>query len=192
MARPLDVVRLREQMDRTNWPQETRVGLIDGPVLLTHSNLAGHNIREVPGNHSGTCANAKSVACQHGTLVAATLAARRVSLAPAIFLVQLQTLDGASAAERLVAGAITLLWSEFADASVAAIKLAVTEAAARRRAATALLLLPKLQCQKTSLMGKKQAQHHNENPERQPRRGRLPGFLIEQDIGLGDSIQGDL
>lgn len=81
---PLDIVRLTALMDRTRGRPEIRVGLIDGPILLTHPDLAGQNIFEVPGNLSGTCASAKSVACLHGTFVAGMLVARRGSAAPAI------------------------------------------------------------------------------------------------------------
>jgi len=81
---PLDVVRLTALMDRTSGRAEIRIGLIDGPVLLTHPDLAGQNIQEVPGNLSGTCASAESVACLHGTFVAGMLVARRGSTAPAI------------------------------------------------------------------------------------------------------------
>ena len=30
---------------------------------------------------------------------------------------------------------------------------------------------------------------HGEEPQRQPHRVRLPGFLIEEEIGLGDAIK---
>ena len=80
----LDFIRLRALMDRTSGRAEIRVGLIDGPVLLTHSDLASQNIQEVHGNLPGTCASAKSAACLHGTFVAGMLAARRGSAAPAI------------------------------------------------------------------------------------------------------------
>jgi len=81
---PLDFVRLPELMHRTSGRPEIRVGLIDGPVLLTHPGLAGQSLHEVPGHLSGTCASAKSVACMHGTFVAGILVARRGSSAPAI------------------------------------------------------------------------------------------------------------
>jgi subtilisin family serine protease len=71
-------------MDRTIGRPEIRVGLIDGPLLVAHSDLATENIQEVPGNLQGTCASAKSAACLHGTFVAGMLVARRGSTAPAI------------------------------------------------------------------------------------------------------------
>jgi len=59
------------------------VGLIDGPVAISHSDLAGDNIREAPGAASA-CAQATSAACLHGTFVAGILSAKRGSAAPAI------------------------------------------------------------------------------------------------------------
>lgn len=81
---PLQVVRLDSLMGRTSGRPEIRVGLIDGPVLLDHPDLAAQNVQEVPGNLSGSCASAKSLACLHGTFVAGMLVARRGSKAPAI------------------------------------------------------------------------------------------------------------
>jgi hypothetical protein len=51
------------------------VGLIDGPVALGRSGLAGDNIREVPGGTGAQCAQASSTAC---------LSSRQVHLAYAI------------------------------------------------------------------------------------------------------------
>ena len=81
---PLDVVGLTPLADRTGGRPEITVGLIDGPVFLTHPDLAGQNIEEVPGKLRGTCARADSAACLHGTFVAGILSARRGSAAPAI------------------------------------------------------------------------------------------------------------
>jgi subtilisin family serine protease len=81
---PLDLVQLTALMDRTSGRAEVSVGLIDGPVLLTHPELASEHIREVPGKLRGTCARSDSIACVHGTFVAGILSARRGSTAPAI------------------------------------------------------------------------------------------------------------
>ncbi|HEY5706738.1 MAG TPA: S8 family serine peptidase [Terrimicrobiaceae bacterium] len=59
------------------------IGLIDGPVAA-HPELASQHIREIPGAVSGTCTQANSTACQHGTFVAGILSATRGSVAPAI------------------------------------------------------------------------------------------------------------
>jgi subtilisin family serine protease len=80
----LDLVQLPALMDRTSGRSEISIGLIDGPVLLTHSELAREHIREVPGKLRGTCARSDSMACVHGTFVAGILSARRGSIAPAI------------------------------------------------------------------------------------------------------------
>jgi subtilisin family serine protease len=81
---PLDVVRLTSLTEIARGRPEIAIGLIDGPVLLTHPGLAGQSIQEVPGKLRGTCARADSVACLHGTFVAGILCARRDSAAPAI------------------------------------------------------------------------------------------------------------
>jgi subtilisin family serine protease len=81
---PLDVVRLTPLVVKTDGRPEVTIGLIDGPVLLTHPDLAGHNIQEVPGRLRGSCARADSAACLHGTFVAGILCGRRGSAAPAI------------------------------------------------------------------------------------------------------------
>jgi subtilisin family serine protease len=80
----LDLVKLTALMDRTSGRAEISVGLIDGPVLLTHPDLASEHIREVPGKLRGTCARSDSFACMHGTFVAGILSAHRGSTAPAI------------------------------------------------------------------------------------------------------------
>jgi subtilisin family serine protease len=81
---PLDAIGLTPLMDRTSGRPEIRVGLIDGPVLLDHPELASHNISDVSRGNRGSCVSAQSAACLHGTLVAGILSARRGSAAPAI------------------------------------------------------------------------------------------------------------
>jgi subtilisin family serine protease len=80
----LDIVHLTALMKRTSGRPEIAVGLIDGPVLLTHPDFADQSIQEVPGSMRGVCARAESDACRHGTFVAGVLFGRRGSLAPAI------------------------------------------------------------------------------------------------------------
>ena len=60
------------------------IGLIDGPVAISHPDLNINNIREVSGSSPGACSRASSAACMHGTFVAGILCARRGSAAPAI------------------------------------------------------------------------------------------------------------
>lgn len=81
---PLELVNLTALMQVTSGGPEVMVGLIDGPVAINHPDLASENIREVPGTRRGVCAQANSVACAHGTLVAGILSAKRGSPAPAI------------------------------------------------------------------------------------------------------------
>lgn len=71
-------------MERTVGRPEVAIGLIDGPVAINHPDLAGANIREIPGTLVGSCSQAGSVACIHGTFVAGILCAKRGSAAPAI------------------------------------------------------------------------------------------------------------
>jgi subtilisin family serine protease len=70
-------------MELTGGKPEIKIGLIDGPVLLNHTNLS-KNIREVAGEASGSCSQAISTACIHGTFVAGVLCGKRGSSAPAI------------------------------------------------------------------------------------------------------------
>ena len=80
---PLELVKLGMLMGVTSGSPETIVGLIDGPVVINHPDLADvdiHQILRIP----GTCAQAGSAACLHGTFVAGILCSKRGSIAPAI------------------------------------------------------------------------------------------------------------
>ncbi len=81
---PLELVKLAALMERTSGSPEVQIGLIDGPVVTQHPDLADGHLRELPGNNGATCTLANSAACLHGTFVAGILAARRNSPAPAI------------------------------------------------------------------------------------------------------------
>jgi hypothetical protein len=81
---PLDLVRLTPLIDRTSGRPELTIGLIDGPVVMTHPELANQHVREITGNGSAACTQANSTACLHGTFVAGILSAKRGSAAPAI------------------------------------------------------------------------------------------------------------
>jgi subtilisin family serine protease len=81
---PLDLVKLTALMERSSGSPEVKVGLIDGPVVTQHPDLAGEHLREIPGNNGATCTQANSTACLHGTFVAGILSAKRNSPAPAI------------------------------------------------------------------------------------------------------------
>ncbi|MCI0353505.1 MAG: S8 family serine peptidase [Beijerinckiaceae bacterium] len=82
--KPLDLVRLTALMERAQGRAEIVIGLIDGPVVLSHPDLAAGRLREMPGKLGSACARSDSAACQHGTFVAGILSARRGSPAPAI------------------------------------------------------------------------------------------------------------
>ena len=81
---PLDLVKLTALMERTSGSPEVKIGLIDGPVVTQHPDLAGEHLREISGNNGATCTRANSTACLHGTFVAGILSAKRNSPAPAI------------------------------------------------------------------------------------------------------------
>jgi subtilisin family serine protease len=81
---PLSLVKLTALMERTSGSSEVKIGLIDGPVVTQHPDLAGEHLREIPGNNGTTCVQASSTACLHGTFVAGILSAKRNSPAPAI------------------------------------------------------------------------------------------------------------
>lgn len=81
---PLDLVRLAPLMKIASGRAETRIGLIDGPVVTNHPELSTTKIQEVSGAIGGTCERASSIACMHGTFVAGILCAKRGSVAPAI------------------------------------------------------------------------------------------------------------
>ena len=81
---PLDLVRLAPLMELGAGRREVQIGLIDGPVDLSHGDLVGAEMVEIPGRLAGSCARASSAACGHGTFVAGILVAKRHSTAPAI------------------------------------------------------------------------------------------------------------
>ena len=81
---PLDLVRLPELMKLTSGRSEIAVGIVDGPLAVSHADLARSSIREVAGDARAQCAQTSSAACVHGTFVAGILSAKRGSAAPAI------------------------------------------------------------------------------------------------------------
>jgi len=81
---PLDLVKLTSLMERASGGSDVKIGLIDGPVVTGHPDLAGGYLNEVPGGHGATCTQTESTACVHGTFIAGILCAKRNSSAPAI------------------------------------------------------------------------------------------------------------
>jgi subtilisin family serine protease len=80
----LDLVKLTPLMERTSGRPEITIGLLDGPVAANHPDLTSARIRAVVGRTGGTCVQAGSAACMHGTFVAGILCARRGAPVPAI------------------------------------------------------------------------------------------------------------
>ncbi len=81
---PLELVKLTALMERTSGIPEIKIGLVDGPVVTQHNDLASEHFREIPGNNAASCTQANSTACGHGTFIAGILSAQRDSPAPAI------------------------------------------------------------------------------------------------------------
>ena len=84
MSNALDLVGLGTLMRLSEGRPELVIGLIDGPIVMDHADLAGNAIREIPSKASGACSKANSLACLHGTFMAGVLVARRGSPAPAV------------------------------------------------------------------------------------------------------------
>ncbi|MDF0677527.1 MAG: hypothetical protein P0120_24785 [Nitrospira sp.] len=57
---PLAIVKLTSLMDRTSGSPDVKIGLIDGPVVTQHPDLAGEHLREIPGKNGATCTQASS------------------------------------------------------------------------------------------------------------------------------------
>jgi subtilisin family serine protease len=82
---PVELVKLVALMELAGGGKRAIViGLIDGPVATDHPDLAAENIRDISEGNSGTCSQADSFACMHGTFVAGILCAKVGSAAPAI------------------------------------------------------------------------------------------------------------
>lgn len=81
---PLEQVRLPAVMAVTSGQDHVVIGLLDGPIALSHPELAAERVQEASGVQTGGCADANSMSCRHGTFVAGILSARRGSSAPAI------------------------------------------------------------------------------------------------------------
>jgi subtilisin family serine protease len=80
----LNLVRLSALMERTSGRPEVKIGLIDGPVVAHHADLAGEHLHEISENNRVICIQADSLEYLHGTFVAGMLSAKRDSPAPAI------------------------------------------------------------------------------------------------------------
>jgi subtilisin family serine protease len=83
-SKPLDLVGLTALVARTSGSPEVTVGLIDGPVVMSHPELVNQCVRSISGGRSGVCTQVDSPACLHGTFIAGILSAKSGSIAPAI------------------------------------------------------------------------------------------------------------
>jgi subtilisin family serine protease len=81
---PLNLIKLTPLMQQSSGDTRVTIGLIDGPVMLTHPDLARHNLREISGGMGASCFDTNKMACLHATFVAGILSAKRGSAAPAI------------------------------------------------------------------------------------------------------------
>ena len=81
---PWNSLNSRQLMERTRGSSEIKIGLIDGPVAIQHTDFASNRLREIPGKNVMTCAQANSAACRHGTFIAGILTAKQIRFAPAI------------------------------------------------------------------------------------------------------------
>jgi subtilisin family serine protease len=138
---PLEMVHLPELMRLTSGRAEVAIGMVDGPVVNDHPDLAQVSLREVPGKTPAPCARPGGAACIHGTFVAGILCGKRGSAAPAIcpsctllvvpvFSEATQRAGGSPSAtpEELAAAILTCIR---AGAHVLNLSLAVTQSAAR-------------------------------------------------------------
>lgn len=81
---PLELVKLTTLMERTEGNPKVKIGLIDGPVVTQHPEMADVRHYNISGSNSASCTQMNSAACMHGTFVAGILSAKRHSPAPAI------------------------------------------------------------------------------------------------------------
>jgi subtilisin family serine protease len=84
LMNPLDVVKLTALMKRSGGSPQIKIGLIDGPVVIQHPDLANEHIHQITGHNGITCTQVSTTACLHGTFIAGILCANRNSPAPAI------------------------------------------------------------------------------------------------------------
>lgn len=81
---PLSQIRISSLMAVSNGSPNITIGLIDGPVDLSHPAFQGSKIKFVKESQFAKCRSASSLACRHGTFVAGILCSKRGLSAPAI------------------------------------------------------------------------------------------------------------
>lgn len=78
-----DLVGLEPLMKMTEGSPEIKVGLIDGPVDISHPAFNGGNLLALD-KYSAACNARDSLSCQHGTFIAGILSASRTFSSPGI------------------------------------------------------------------------------------------------------------
>lgn len=81
---PLDLVTLNPLMRLTRGKPEVKIGMIDGPVEISHPEFAKANIHAIARSSQISCLQDNSPACRHGTSVASILCGQRNLSSPAI------------------------------------------------------------------------------------------------------------
>ena len=80
----LSLVRLEGLMDNSDGDPSVSVGIIDGPLDVSHPAFSGATLSTVRPTQLAACQDARSAACSHGTAIAGILCAKRGLPAPAI------------------------------------------------------------------------------------------------------------
>ena len=81
---PLTLINLKPLMDISQGKSEIAIGLIDGPIDITHPAFNISKIRTVNKSNIIACKNVESIDCMHGTFVAGILCGNRYHSIPAI------------------------------------------------------------------------------------------------------------
>lgn len=79
---PLNLLALGPLMAATRGNSNITIGLIDGPVDLSHPAFQESVITSAKKSQIGACEGANSLACRHGTFIAGILSAKRGTYAP--------------------------------------------------------------------------------------------------------------
>jgi hypothetical protein len=157
-------------MDLTSGRGEITVGIIDGPASTHHPAFSGSKIHEIEGGLPASCLAEASLACVHGTCVIGMLASNRASGAPAIcpgcsFIIRPVFAGTADSDDRMPVCSPVELAKAIVECVDAGTNVINVSAALVR----------------SSLPGERELV--------QALRVRLPGFLVEEEVGLDDMIR---
>lgn len=70
---PLDLTQLSRLIERSRGRPDVGIGVVDGPVALSHPALSAATTRGVGSDPGSSCTDSKSLACRHGTMVVGIL-----------------------------------------------------------------------------------------------------------------------